>query len=670
MININVNLATGTAALAQTTAIKAGGSVPVRITFSVPPGSNPLIELAISPQSSAPTVLAYLDEFSAQNSTVYTGTLDANDTRLIEHLQGKQQVTLNGELVVTVDGAPRRPFPNLPLTVQAPVITGPASSEGGPVYLTDAMLASKAEAESGTNNAKWMSPQRVAEAIAALGDLPPYLFRGGSFEAEAGKAYACDTSGTVEVPAVPPSFTAGGVIFTAKSFPGPDESITISAFNGGALVVGEFHVYTEPDATTCGQVVAAVNASLDAVFTASLAPGANAADTFPNLDDPFSFAGGSGPTEEFAPFEATLPELSVDGEERMVVAFCDALGTWGANAIKVLGNGAKIEGVEADFVNNAAGTFFAMVGIGGDVGWRVLASGTKPISLTPPTITGAYSFTGTAGTWTGNPTSYAYQWQISDDGLTGWADIEGATSPTYLATEPQEGKYVRLGVIATNANGPSVRVFSEPSVEIDIPPFPLAGLLAFWKLDDLTDSSGNGITLTNNNGMTFAPGLVGDAALLGGTGDGAYFSFDASLVNGLSTWTLSMWLKRDPATSNGNCAFSGDTYVCILLNATGEQVVGATGAGSVSAPYSHDNEWAHIVFQQDGASGKIYVNGVLEGTGTFSSGLGGAAYYHFPSQHSDQRLGGMMDAVGLWNRALSEPEISQLYNGGNGTEPA
>ena len=135
MLNISINLETGAAKLAQTTAIKAGGGVPVTVTFSSNPGSSPSIELAFSAQSSSPAVLAYLNVFDSQSETVYTGTLDANDSRLIAALAGKGVQTLDAEVVVTVGDAERQVFPNFPVTVQPPIIAGPSSSEGGPVYL-------------------------------------------------------------------------------------------------------------------------------------------------------------------------------------------------------------------------------------------------------------------------------------------------------------------------------------------------------------------------------------------------------------------------------------------------------------------------------------------------------------------------------------------------------
>lgn len=135
MLDLAVNLNEGTATLARSTAVKAGGTIPVRITFSTSPGAAPGIELAFSPASGTPEVLAYLDEWHAQNSRVWLGALNTNDSRLITHLAGltAATATVSVELVVTVDSAPR-PFPNFPVTVQKPVITGPVGAATGPVY--------------------------------------------------------------------------------------------------------------------------------------------------------------------------------------------------------------------------------------------------------------------------------------------------------------------------------------------------------------------------------------------------------------------------------------------------------------------------------------------------------------------------------------------------------
>ena len=60
----------------------------------------------------------------------------------------------------------------------------------------------------------------------------------------------------------------------------------------------------------------------------------------------------------------------------------------------------------------------------------------------------------TDGVWTGVPTPViTYQWQVSDDGLDGWADIEGETANEYTVLADDEDKYIMCVVTATNSEG-------------------------------------------------------------------------------------------------------------------------------------------------------------------------------------------------------------------------
>lgn len=58
------------------------------------------------------------------------------------------------------------------------------------------------------------------------------------------------------------------------------------------------------------------------------------------------------------------------------------------------------------------------------------------------------------GTWTGSPTTFTYQWQSAPDEIT-WADIGGATNNTLLIDPTLQGDFIRCGVVAYNAAGPS-----------------------------------------------------------------------------------------------------------------------------------------------------------------------------------------------------------------------
>ena len=75
-----------------------------------------------------------------------------------------------------------------------------------------------------------------------------------------------------------------------------------------------------------------------------------------------------------------------------------------------------------------------------------------------PTISGTpkvgLTLTATAATSSGLPTpTDTFQWQRSDDGSTGWANISGAVNTTYTAVSADEGKFLRVVQTATNTVG-------------------------------------------------------------------------------------------------------------------------------------------------------------------------------------------------------------------------
>lgn len=81
-----------------------------------------------------------------------------------------------------------------------------------------------------------------------------------------------------------------------------------------------------------------------------------------------------------------------------------------------------------------------------------------PAITTNPTISGTAkvgeTLTATAGNTTGTPTpTSTFQWQRSDNGVSGWSDISGETSTTYVLVSADETKYLRVEQTATNVEG-------------------------------------------------------------------------------------------------------------------------------------------------------------------------------------------------------------------------
>ena len=93
-----------------------------------------------------------------------------------------------------------------------------------------------------------------------------------------------------------------------------------------------------------------------------------------------------------------------------------------------------------------------------------------PANTAPPAVTGSavegQTLTGSTGTWTNAPTSYAYQWRRCDPAGTACTDIGPATTATYLLQAADIGSTLRLQVIASNAGGPSTPATSAQSAVV------------------------------------------------------------------------------------------------------------------------------------------------------------------------------------------------------------
>ncbi len=136
-MTITFDLTTGVAKLATATTIKVGADVPVRVIFTPAPGVVSALQLALGQNDDTAAVLAFTEDFTAENETTWTALLDAGDTRLATFMDGKTATAVVAELVAIVEGA-RLVTPNLSITVQPAIINGPDTAPGGPgIRITD-----------------------------------------------------------------------------------------------------------------------------------------------------------------------------------------------------------------------------------------------------------------------------------------------------------------------------------------------------------------------------------------------------------------------------------------------------------------------------------------------------------------------------------------------------
>lgn len=200
-------------------------------------------------------------------------------------------------------------------------------------------------------------------------------------------------------------------------------------------------------------------------------------------------------------------------------------------------------------------------------------------------------------------------------------------------------------------------------------------LVAFYKFDNLNDSSANGHTLTDAGagGVQFGQGKMGNGATTDGTN---YLSAPNFTISG--PFSLSFWMKVD--LNYGNYHIGVNQYPGLLVCPSNPSDGGVTFSDFTSwdvksAPnLIQSNTWHHYCLVTTDTSTTLYLDGVnvaSSNTNLCSMANPQRVFGIFGNEIDGTYNGnskGSVDALGLWNRALTESEITTLYSAGSGTE--
>lgn len=201
---------------------------------------------------------------------------------------------------------------------------------------------------------------------------------------------------------------------------------------------------------------------------------------------------------------------------------------------------------------------------------------------------------------------------------------------------------------------------------------PTNGLVGYWPFNgNANDESGNG-----NNGVVNGAVLTTDRY---GKSNSAY-SFDGlddaiiasskNLPLGNNPRSISMWFNQNINPSPGtsylllNYGVLMPNQACgLAIENDGVNFVGWTNAYDLRAVISINNlVWYNLIATYDGNQSKLYLNGNLlvgsnQNKNTIQSSLS------IGNNGFNQFTNGKLDDVGIWNRALTQQEIIDLYNG-------
>jgi hypothetical protein len=265
----------------------------------------------------------------------------------------------------------------------------------------------------------------------------------------------------------------------------------------------------------------------------------------------------------------------------------------------------------------------------------------------------------------------SYQWNFNGTAL------DGATGPSLVLTNVQFAQAGTYTVLVTNAVG---SVLSSNAVLTVNPPPPCdtppTGLVSWWAGEGDAGDVAGGNSGTLSNGVTFAPGLVGEAFTFNAPNQIAVIPDSASLdpTNALSIegWML---VTAYPPVDASVIAAKEDIhgvrqYELDVLH-TGNQLVFMSTIGVPGGFLSYIgtnsvqlNSWAHVAMTYDGSLLSLYVNGKLDGTrpvtgpiltGTAPFTIGGLGI-------GPWSFFGQVDELSLYNLALSASDIQGIYN--------
>ena len=222
---------------------------------------------------------------------------------------------------------------------------------------------------------------------------------------------------------------------------------------------------------------------------------------------------------------------------------------------------------------------------------------------------------------------------------------------------------------------------------------PTNGLVGWWPFSgNSNDESGNG----NNGNPLYGTILSNDRF---GNINNSY-SFDGVddymstpiIQSNINSYSISIWFKTSDAygwmfQGSRNCSTSIGTRLIIQ---NGKLLYGADDAGYNDAVATinqfNDNEWHNIVGVWNGSTSStisqyqfsIYIDGVLVNqaaqTSVGNGGIGGhrsipingsnsCVFGKESCNTSNYYYSGLLDDIGIWNRALTQEEITALYTG-------
>lgn len=204
-------------------------------------------------------------------------------------------------------------------------------------------------------------------------------------------------------------------------------------------------------------------------------------------------------------------------------------------------------------------------------------------------------------------------------------------------------------------------------------------------MGDMNDSLGNFNPSSITGGPSFVDALGRKACQLDGS---SYANLGTTNWGGKITNAFSMsshfyLTKRHSEAQGIICCYHGDWWMSGLILHIGEDdkfhYMVASGQGKTGdnqgiiylskegVPEVTLNEWHNLCLVFNGSYIYMYVDSkFIASKSSKTINYNNRYYFIGRLDYSDRNFVGMMSSTAVWNRALTDSEVSMLWNGGNG----
>jgi uncharacterized delta-60 repeat protein len=248
--------------------------------------------------------------------------------------------------------------------------------------------------------------------------------------------------------------------------------------------------------------------------------------------------------------------------------------------------------------------------------------------------------------------------------------IPDATNSLLSLPNLQSNQLGYYYVTVTNLYGRTVSSNALLTIPGVLPPPFLQGVVAYYPFNgNANDATGSGNDGTVNGASLAADRFGAPSEAFSFNGSSSSITFAAVPLTQVDNWTLSAWVNPASLSQARGIAVSvgydndvwGDGY------GFGVQPDGTwTGlfCGLAFLPTGYTlpstNRWYHMVMLRDAGTTKFFVNGT-QTTNTYADTPFTPSVFTIGAQNGVHYFNGLVDDVRIYSRALSTPEVQQLY---------